>query len=496
MRMWALLFLAVSAYAMPQTNFQFGSVPNRKIFIRGDEQETIRGAAATEFSSEGNESEIGGRIPGEESFANTETVEVENLPIEESCCCIPASEECQADLTEEELDLVGLGLINPRIVNRPAPENPSATSCPVGYKICCSGETGSEVDTSVFGRSSCLPPTKVVTEPWVQGCEETPVYGETITGTKACGTQEYISPVASLGHGETTPGEFPWSCLILNQNNDFLGSCAIIPNDSTNKNENGVRKVITAAHKLNDVVDTDILKIRVGEYDASGFKAPEADIHEEYTVTRILKHPAFNPGRLSNDIALLFVGRNLNLNHPYVNSACLPSCNEQFDFQFSNSSGVRCWVVGWGKNEFDGSFQFLQRKVDVPLVNNAQCNVALKSALNSQSSGIGDRFTLDPSEVCAGGEVGKDACTGDGGSPLVCQARSGRWTVVGLVTWGVGCAEQLPGVYVRVSQFRDWINNNNADIVNNDVEVAVDVLGRNEQRTLVDRSKVEAIRFV
>merc|ERR1712013_653147 len=38
---------------------------------------------------------------------------------------------------------------------------------------------------------------------------------------------------------------------------------------------------------------------------------------------------------------------------------------------------------------------------------------------------------IDPSEICAGAEVGKDACTGDGGSPLVCQAKSGRWTVMG-----------------------------------------------------------------
>ena len=63
----------------------------------------------------------------------------------------------------------------------------------------------------------------------------------------------------------------------------------------------------------------------------------------------------------------------------------------------------------------------------------------LQAALNQQRSGTGNRFELHSSEVCAGGEVGKDACTGDGGSPLVCQAQSGRWTVVGLVTWGVGC---------------------------------------------------------
>ena len=37
-------------------------------------------------------------------------------------------------------------------------------------------------------------------------------------------------------------------------------------------------------------------------------------------------------------------------------------------------------------------------------------------ALNNQRQGTGNRFQLHSSEVCAGGEVGKDACTGDGGS--------------------------------------------------------------------------------
>merc|ERR1712038_1769770 len=253
-KMWALLLLAVAVSSMPQTNFQFGSsVPNRKIFIRGDAQQTPRGPAEVI-----EESGIEGRVPGEEAFTSPEVVIIEEIPDEETCCCIPVSEQCQEEEPEEELDLVGLGLINPRIVNRPAPASPS-TTCPAGYQVCCRPASAA---------------------PWVDGCQETQVYGETITGVKACGTQEF-SPIAGLGHGETSPGEFPWTCLVLNQNNDFIGSCAIIPNDSTNKNEQGVRKVITAAHKLNDVQATDVLKIRVGEYDASGFKAPETEIHEE-----------------------------------------------------------------------------------------------------------------------------------------------------------------------------------------------------------------------
>merc|ERR1712233_207047 len=44
--------------------------------------------------------------------------------------------------------------------------------------------------------------------------------------------------------------------------------------------------------------------------------------------------------------------------------------------------------------------------------------------------------------------------------PLVCQGQSGRWTVDGLVTWGVGCASDVPGVYARMSHFTQWINEN------------------------------------
>ena len=61
--------------------------------------------------------------------------------------------------------------------------------------------------------------------------------------------------------------------------------------------------------------------------------------------------------------------------------------------------------------------------------------------------------------MCAGGEEGLDACEGDGGAPLVCEGASGRWYVVGLVSWGEGCGTPgVPSVYARVSYFSDFID--------------------------------------
>merc|ERR1711941_129023 len=129
--------------------------------------------------------------------------------------------------------------------------------------------------------------------------------------------------------------------------------------------------------------------------DATGFNAPESQAHEEYTVTRILKHPDMSLTRLDNNLAILYVDRDISLNNPYVNTACLPACDNQFDFLFSNGTGVRCHVAGWGKDEVDGQFQFIPKKVDLSLIPAAQCEAKLKVALNARKPGAGDRFQLD-----------------------------------------------------------------------------------------------------
>lgn len=130
---------------------------------------------------------------------------------------------------------------------------------------------------------------------------------------------------------------------------------------------------------------------------------------------------------------------------PSITNACLPS---------NSITGIRCWVSGWGKNDFStvGSYQAIQKEVDVPIVPQATCQQQL------QSTRLGLNFLLDnTSFMCAGGEAGKDACTGDGGSPLMCQV-SGKWYVAGLVAWGIGCgSSNVPGVYINVANYIPWI---------------------------------------
>jgi len=331
-----------------------GSSSNSGSLSSGSSSSSSSGSNAA-FTS--NVPEASGRIPGSDG---------------QQCCCVPANQVCDDPFGGP--DLVGGGFIDPRlknntslrsgistrIVNRPqANTNAQINTCPVGQKACC---YDANIDLSVFG-IICINPNSANQVPWTQGCSE-----NVRVTSKTCGSRQVDAGANGGSHADSKPGEFPWTCLLLNQNNDFVGSCAVIPDDTNNDNSRPTRKIITAAHKLKSIQQNDLLKVRVGEWDASGFNSPERFNHQEYTIVRILKHPQFSAGRLSNDIALLYTDRDIDLSNPYVNTACLPSCDNQFDYVFNNGTGVRCWVAGWGKDEVDGSFQFIQKKVKIPLL--------------------------------------------------------------------------------------------------------------------------------
>ena len=87
------------------------------------------------------------------------------------------------------------------------------------------------------------------------------------------------------------------------------------------------------------------------------------------------------------------------------------------------------------------------RKVTVPIVDRAECD---------KDYGTG---SITDNMFCAGfPNGGKDSCSGDSGGPIV-DTKTG--TLIGTVSFGQGCAEAgFPGVYARVGQYVDYINQN------------------------------------
>ena len=51
-----------------------------------------------------------------------------------------------------------------------------------------------------------------------------------------------------------------------------------------------------------------------------------------------------------------------------------------------------------------------------------------------------------------------DTCQGDSGGPLMMFTTSNQWVMVGLTSFGVGCARPAyAGVYTRVAAYQTWI---------------------------------------
>ena len=122
---------------------------------------------------------------------------------------------------------------------------------------------------------------------------------------------------------------------------------------------------------------------------------------------------------------------------------CLPDPAEDYE-------DVRGLVTGWGIIKYHPLFpqhtDTLQR-VNVTTMTNQQCR------------GIYNRTSITEFMICAG-DVGKDACRGDSGGPLTVEGPDGRYSQIGIVSWGKNCGRKKgrrAGVYTRLTSLLDWV---------------------------------------
>ncbi|KAH8282172.1 hypothetical protein KR054_005983, partial [Drosophila jambulina] len=202
--------------------------------------------------------------------------------------------------------------------------------------------------------------------------------------------------------------------------------------------------VLTASHVTSGYKTGDII-VRAGDWDL--FVESEMFAHVDAGVRKIVRHPSFDNVTGANNLALLFLEKPFKASR-HIRPICLPSKDQRFDRR-------QCIVSGWGKDAVaQNSYMNIMKKVDLPIVNFDTCERQLQNH-------YGASYHLPDSVLCAGGEKGKDACKGDGGSPLACpiQNDATRFEQAGIVNWGIGCGQaNTPAVYTDVAQFRTWID--------------------------------------
>ncbi|XP_022666454.1 trypsin-1-like, partial [Varroa destructor] len=236
---------------------------------------------------------------------------------------------------------------------------------------------------------------------------------------------------------ETTSGraaaasEFPWQVSIRRNGRHLCGGALL-----------HAEWLLTAGHCLRDL-DARHFTVQAGF-------VQDDDAHKQTSqVETVIPHPLFGQDGHRNDIGLMKVLTPFRLpDEGAIAAICLPPRGYQV-----NKGGVI--VSGWGVTS-EGSFtaSTALRAVTVPVISDEQCTSSYSSLWNFL---LGS--TLHPDSMfCAGlAEGGKDACQGDSGGPAV-QFVDGVPTLVGIVSWGKGCARAgKPGVYTETAFFVPWV---------------------------------------
>lgn len=220
--------------------------------------------------------------------------------------------------------------------------------------------------------------------------------------------------------------------------------------------------VLTAAHCLRNgssVVTPDKIKVWGGI--VSVFSASNSNAT---SVTGFVIHPSYNSSRFTNDIALLKLASPLP-------STAIPiqvadrTTQDRADTAFDNgwvANNVReanLLVSGWGTTDPQDSNSGATRLRQTLLsgVPDITCDGHWGANMNTSDY---------PIFLCAGStspELARDSCFGDSGGPLVWQDPQSAsdsdfgLRLVGLVSFGNGCAGPVPGVYTEVADYISWI---------------------------------------
>ncbi|KAL7860821.1 hypothetical protein AOLI_G00171700 [Acnodon oligacanthus] len=238
-----------------------------------------------------------------------------------------------------------------------------------------------------------------------------------------------------VGGTEARDGSWPWQVDIQLGASGHVCGGSLISRDW----------VLSAAHCFPKPSDVSSYRLYMGRYQLNGYNQFEMSS----SVSRVVVPDGYSTPQEGRDIALVQLRTPVSWTDR-IQPVCLPDSDLQF------YSGTLCHVTGWGDIQEGVPLSGIGtlREVEVPIIDQASCN-----SMYSLQSSSSDRVDILSDMICAGyKEGGKDSCQGDSGGPLVCLIGNGTWIQAGIVSFGLGCAQQnRPGVYAKVSSFAGLI---------------------------------------
>jgi len=154
---------------------------------------------------------------------------------------------------------------------------------------------------------------------------------------------------------------------------------------------------------------------------------------QNFKVKRWITHPKYkDPVGNAHNIALVEIDGAVKTNE-CVGFAMLPNR--------SVTAPKETVITGRRKKK---SSKLQEKKVTT--WSNDKCKTA-----DTKYGPYGDQITDD--QLCAVG----DKCQGDGGGPLLFEESDGNFTIHGVTSWGRGCEKEYPGVWSRVYEHIDFI---------------------------------------
>ncbi|MGX7824871.1 serine protease [Actinokineospora sp. 24-640] len=233
-----------------------------------------------------------------------------------------------------------------------------------------------------------------------------------------------VTPAAAdqriVGGEEIEVERVPWTLSLQYGDSHFCGAVIV-----------SAEVALTAAH-CTDGVPAHEMSVRAGS-------SRHAEGGHRRAVAAVVQHPRYDAATVDNDVSVLLLADPLPLGAPGVRAAHVGTSVPRV--------GQPLVVTGWGSTVESGPASPRLRAVVVPMVSRTACRESYEDA------------AITARMLCAGyPDGGRDSCQGDSGGPLTAGA-----TLVGLVSWGNGCARpRYYGVYTNLANpaLRRWIEDN------------------------------------